>query len=73
MNNAMYILRKKNMNYIQSKLVNQFGLKLCFKNKNERIYKNNEMLITCKNKYISIFIYNDIGESQAHEIANQIS
>ena len=37
MSNTMYILRKKNINYIEKKLVDQCGLKLCFKNKKERI------------------------------------
>ena len=47
MSNTMYILRKKNINYIEKKLVDQCGLKLCFKNKKERIFKNDEVLITC--------------------------
>ena len=42
MNNTMYILRKKSMNYIERKLVEQSDLKLCFKNKKERIFKNDE-------------------------------
>ena len=50
MNNTMYILRKKSMNYIERKLLEQSDLKLCFKNKKERIFKNDELLITCKDK-----------------------
>ena len=57
MSNTMYILRKKNINYIEKKLVDQCGLKLCFKNKKERIFKNDEVLITCKKKiYFNSFL-----------------
>ena len=71
--NTMYILRKKNINYIEKKLVDQCGLKLCFKNKKERIFKNDEVLITCKKKYISILFYDEAQKSKAYNIANRIS
>ena len=73
MSNTMYILRKKNINYIEKKVVDHCGLKLCFKNKKERIFKNDEVLITCKKKYISILFYDEAQKSKAYNIANRIS
>jgi hypothetical protein len=73
MNNTIYILRKRSMNYIEHKLVEQSDLKLCFKNKKERIFKNEELLITCKDKYISVLVYNDGDKSKANGIVNLIS
>ena len=73
MNNTMYFLRKKSMNYIEWKLNGQFDLKLCFKDKKERIFKNSELLITCKNKYISVLIYDDSDKDKVDNIINLIS
>lgn len=73
MNNTIYILRKKSMNYIEHKLVEQCDVKLCFKNKNERIFKNDKLLITCKNKYISILVYNESCKNRVSSIVNLIS
>lgn len=69
----MYIERKKSMGYIENKLVDQFEVSLGFKNKKERIFKNEEMLITCKDKYITILVYDDIYERKARNIADLIS
>ena len=69
----MYILRKKNINYIEKILLNQFELKLCFKNRKERIFKNDEFLITCKNKYILVFVYDDAHKRKAQNIVKHIS
>lgn len=73
MNNTMYILRKKSMNYIERKLVEQSDLKLCFKNKKERIFKNDELLITCKDKYIAVLVYNESYKDKANSVVNLIS
>ena len=67
MNNTMYILRKKSMNYIERKLVEQSDLKLCFKNKND------ELLITCKDKYIAVLVYNESYKDKANSVVNLIS
>jgi len=72
MNNTMYFLRKKSFNDIEHDLMEKLNLKLCFKNKKERIFKNNELLITCKDKYISVLIYDDSHKSIVCSIANQI-
>lgn len=55
MSNTMYILRKKNINYIEKKLVDQCGLKLCFKNKKERIFKNDECLLHVRKNIFQFF------------------
>ena len=60
MNNTMYILRKKNMNYIERKLVEQSDLKLCFKNKKERMY-------------IAVLVYNERYKDKANSVVNLIS
>lgn len=73
MNNTMYFLRKKNMRYIEQGLIEHFGLELCYKDKKEKILKNNKMLITCKNKYISILVYNYDNKKLAYNIANYMS
>ena len=73
MNNVIYILRKKRMDDIEKQLIQHCNLKLCFKNKRERIFKNDEVLITCKKKYISVLVYDDSNESKAHSIVNLIS
>lgn len=59
MSKTLFFVRKKSMGYIEEKLVNQEGFELCYKKKNERIFRNKELLITCKNKYVSALIYDD--------------
>lgn len=73
MSDTMYIIRKKDLDCIEKNLTDNFGLKLCFKNKKERIFKNDELLITCKKKYISILVYNDEKKCKARIIVNCIS
>lgn len=73
MNNTMYFLRKKSMNYIERKLIGQFNLKLCYKNRMERIFKDDELLITCKDKYIMVLIYANCNRNKAYNIAKWIS
>ena len=73
MSDTRYILRKKDMRDIERKLVEQFDFKLCFKNKKERIFKDDEFLITCKKKYISILVYEDEQKSKAQDIIKRIS
>ncbi len=73
MSNTMYFLRKTSMNYIERKLIEQLNLKLCYNNKKERIFKNNELLITCKDKFISILIYDEDDRKKAYNIVNRIS
>lgn len=68
MNRTMYFLRKENMKSIKKKLDSQYNLELCFKNKNEMILKNNELLISCKNKYISVVIYNNSSVNLAYKV-----
>lgn len=73
MNNTRYFLRKKSMNYIEHKLVEQFNLQLCFKDKKERIFKNNELMVTCKDKYVSVLVYDDNHNNKIYSILNLIS
>lgn len=61
------------MNYIEQKLIQQFNFRLCYKNKKERIFKNNELLITCKDKFILVFIYGEYDRSKIYDILNWIS
>lgn len=73
MNKTRYILRKKNKNYIEQVLLGQLDLQLCFKNRTERIFKNDKILITCKNKYISVLVYDNSYSNRVKEIVNLIS
>ena len=73
MNNTMYFLRKKSFNYIERELIRQFDLRLCYKNKQESIFKNNELLITCKDKFISVLIYDKDDRNKVNEIVDWIS
>ncbi len=73
MNNTMYFLRRKSFNYIERELIQQFDLKLCYKNKKEIIFKNNELLITCKEKFISVLIYDEDDRNKVYKIVDWIS
>lgn len=73
MNNTMYFLRRKSFDYIERELTRQFDLKLCYKNKKESIFKNNELLVTCKDKFISVLIYDEDDRNKIYEIVDWIS
>lgn len=73
MNNTMYFLRRKSISYIEQEFIRKFDLKLCYKNKRESIFKNNELLITCKDKFISVLIYEKDDRNKVYEIVNWIS
>lgn len=73
MNNTMYALRKKSMDYIEDKLVEQSDLKLCFRDEKEMIFKNDELLVTCKDAYIAVLFYDNSHKSKANAVINLIS
>mgnify|MGYP006992642692 FL=1 len=73
MNNTMYALRKKSMDYIEDKLVEQSDLKLCFRDEKEMIFKNDELLVTCKDAYIVVLFYDNSHKSKANAVINLIS
>ena len=58
------------MDSIEEMLVEYFKLELCFKNKAERIFKNAELLITCKNKYVSVLVYDEGHSKESAGIIN---
>lgn len=70
MNNTIYISRSKSMDSIEEMLIRYFKLELCLKNKTERIFKNAELLITCKNKYVSVLVYDEVYNKNCAEIIN---
>lgn len=73
MNNSIYILRKKSINYIENKLLEQFNLKLCYRNDKESIFKNNDLVITCKEKYVLVLIYDYTNEYELRNIKKLFS
>lgn len=56
MNNTRYFLRKKHMSDIERELTERLNLSLCFKSKRESIYKNSELMVTCK-KNMSQYLF----------------
>ncbi len=40
-------------------LIEKYGLSVCYKDKKEEIFKNDNMLVDFKQKYITVLIYND--------------
>lgn len=73
MADTKYFVRKRSMNDIEDRLDKQMGLELCFKDKKERIFRNNNLLITCKDKYISVLVYDENNKSEVRKIINMIS
>lgn len=73
MNNTIYVSRKKSMNYIEDKLVEQSDLKLCFRDEKERIFKNDELLVTCKDTYVTVLVYDESHKRKANAVINLIS
>lgn len=73
MNNMFYTLRKKSFRHIEHQITNCCDLNLCFKTKNELIFKNNEMLVSCKKQYISILVYEEGNKEKVQEIINLVS
>lgn len=73
MDKVIYILRKRSKKHIKKTLTEQFNLKLCYDKKAEKIFKNNDILITCKKKYISILIYDESTQKVAKNIIQSIS
>ncbi len=70
MNNTRYFLRKKHMSDIERELTERLNLSLCFKSKRESIYKNSELMVTCKKKYVSVLVFNDRNKSKLSYIEN---
>lgn len=68
MSKTLYFPRKKNMDIIEEILVNCFKLEICLKHKKERIFKNTELLITCKDKYVSVLVYDGVNNGYYNDI-----
>lgn len=73
MNNTGFYLRKKSFDSIEKELVGHFGLVLCFKNNEERLYKNENILVTCKKKYISVLEFNERNHGDNVDIIKYLS
>lgn len=56
MNNIIYI-PKKNKKKAEKFFIPKFNLFLCFHSKNKKIFKNENMLMSCNKNYIRILVY----------------
>ena len=53
MNEASYFPKNKRTSYLVRKIVAQYNLKECYHNsKNEQIFKNDNLLLSLKRKYV---------------------
>lgn len=73
MSKAIYLLRKNDMNIIKNILLNNFNFELCYEKKREMILKNEEVLISCKKKYIFIYFYDNMSNQNINSIIEYIS
>lgn len=71
--NTIYIQRKKSMRRIESTLVERLPLKLCYKNDKEMIFKNDDFLITCRNRFVSVLVYGSISSEDICTIREVVS
>ncbi len=69
MNRTIYFLRKSKLSYMEQELINKYQLDLCLKKKNEMILKSNDLLISCRNKYIALLVYERSNEQKVVEIS----
>lgn len=68
MSKRMYFVRKRNALPLLDRLIKQYALKVSFHDKNEVILKNENFLVACKKKYISVLLYDAENQSLASEI-----
>jgi len=68
MSKIVYFLRKSNMDKIEKSLHIYFKMTPCIKSKKEMVFENNDLLISCKKKYISVIYYDEIGEKKLNKL-----
>lgn len=51
MNNAIYVVRDKVSNHSIDEIINKYSLSLCYNYKNEKILKNEKIILFLKKKY----------------------
>jgi len=72
MSSTMYFLRRKSMKQIEQDVTEKFNVELCYKNNKERVFKSQDLLITCRSKYILVLVYDNAQENQVRSISNSI-
>ena len=68
MSKIVYFLRKSNMDKIEKSLHIYFKMTPCIKSKKEMVFENNDLLISCKKKYISVIYYDEIGKKKLNKL-----
>ena len=57
MGKTMYFLRKRS-SPTEEALIKKYDLKACFQKRREKIFKNNDVIIAYRAKYVTVLIYN---------------
>lgn len=68
MNNAIYIERNSRVDKQLNKFVEGQGLVLCYRDKNQRILKNEKLIIAQKKRYIFLRVFSDADSSSISNI-----
>lgn len=57
MSNALYLVRNKRSEDKIGSLVQKYNLELCYDTKNEKVFKNENILLLLKKKYIFLQVF----------------
>lgn len=68
MDRTEYFLRGTSFSKIEKRLDNMYKIKTCYKTRKERILKNNDIIVKCKNKYIAVFLLDDTSKDKYKDI-----
>lgn len=73
MDRTEYFLRKASLSKIENRLEHKYNMKTCYKKRKERIMKNSEIIVKCKDKYIAVFLLDDNSKEKYRDIKNEFS
>lgn len=59
MNNTLYLERNRHVDTQLNKLASIQGLSMCYRDKNQRILKNENIIIAQKKKYIFLKVFSE--------------
>ena len=65
---VIYLLNGKRQRQIINNIISTKKLALCYKRNNEKVFKNNDILISCHKKYNNIYFLNSIAIEDLREM-----
>ena len=72
MNSILYFTRSKKRDEKFKSLIMDYGLTVCYKDKKEKILKNDEMLLSIKKRYVFLSFFAEASQILQEEIQKSL-